>query len=88
MANLHQQHVSLPHSPLQGDEESRPAPELAKPIPIQVLHHAQAIVGLQHIHAKKATMDMGWVAFFYLICPREYYKAPDNKPSSLRMCIC
>ena len=52
-----------------------------KPLPIQVLHRAQAISSLS---AKaQATIDMAWIAYFYLLWPGEHCKAPENSPLML-----
>ena len=55
-----------------------PAPTRVKPLPIQVLHRAQAIV--QPSPLGRATIDMAWLAFFFLLRPGEYCAAPDNHP--------
>ena len=52
-----------------------PAPTRVKPLPIQVL---QAIV--QPSPLGRATIDMAWLAFFFLLRPGEYCAAPDNHP--------
>jgi hypothetical protein len=57
-----------------------PAPNRVKPIPIQVLHHAQALAVAAPCEACFATMDMGWIALFYLLRPGEYCLATDNSP--------
>ena len=55
-----------------------PAPTRVKPLPIQVLHRAQAIASPSPLG--QATIDMAWLAFFFLLHPGEYCAAPDNHP--------
>ena len=55
-----------------------PAPNHVKPLPIQVLHRAQAIALPRPLG--QATIDMAWLAFFFLLRPGEYCAAPDNHP--------
>ena len=55
-----------------------PAPTRVKPLPIQVLHRAQAIASPSPLG--QATIDMAWLAFFFLLRPGEYCAAPDNHP--------
>ena len=55
-----------------------PAPHCVKPLPIQVLHRAQAISGAST--QAQATIDIAWIAYFYLLCPGEHCKAPENAP--------
>ena len=58
-----------------------PTPHRVKPLPIQVLHRAQAISSSS---AKaQATIDMAWIAYFYLLRPGEHCKALENSPLML-----
>jgi hypothetical protein len=57
-----------------------PPPNRVKPCPIQVLHHAQAIVTAAPTVESSATMDMGWTGYFYLLRTGEHVKTSDNKP--------
>ena len=54
---------------------------LRKPLPIRVLHRAQAISGASA--QAQATIDMAWIAYFYLLRPGEHCKAPENAPLTL-----
>ena len=58
-----------------------PAPHHVKLLPIQVLHRAQAISGLSA--QAQATIDMAWIAYFYLLWPSKHCKAPENSPLTL-----
>ena len=58
-----------------------PTPHRVKPLPIQVLHRAQAISGPSA--QAQATIDISWIAYFYLQRPGEHCKAPENSPLTL-----
>ena len=61
-----------------------PAPVRVKPIPIQIIHRAQAWVTLAPTPTDQATIDMIWIAYFFLLRPGEYCLSSDNKPLTLR----
>ena len=61
-----------------------PAPVRVKPLPIQVIHRAQAWVTLAPTPADQATIDMIWLAYFFLLRPGEYCLSSDNQPLTLR----
>jgi hypothetical protein len=63
-----------------GMTNQDPPPNRVKPCPIQVLHHAQAIVTAAPTPESEATMDMGWTGYFYLLRTGEHVKTSDNKP--------
>ena len=55
-----------------------PAPTRVKPLPIQVLDWAQAIIPPSPLG--QATIDMASLAFFFLLRLSEYCAGPDNHP--------
>ena len=58
-----------------------PTPHRVKPLLIQVLHRAQAISSSS---AKdQVTIDMAWIAYFYLLRAGAHCKAPENAPLTL-----
>ena len=69
---------------LQAFRNQDPAPTRVKPLPIQVLHHAQRACSLTPDPRDSAAMDMLWIAYFFLLRPGEYVKARDNDPLRLR----
>ena len=71
-----------------GMSNADPAPVRVKPMPIQVLHHAQATVQLAPTDLLRCIMDMAWIAFFYLLRPGEYCKSPENTPLALKDVSC
>ena len=60
-----------------------PAPTRVKPLPIQVLDWAQAIILPSPLG--QTTIDMVSLAFFFLLRPGEYCAGPDNHPFTLPM---
>ena len=60
-----------------------PAPHRVKPLPIQIIHHAMALVLAAPTTKLTAAIEMIWIAFFFLLCPREYCHATDNHPLCL-----
>ena len=60
-----------------------PPSKRVKPLPIQLLHHAQALVDAAPDAEKQATMDMAWIGYYHLLRPGEYCKSRDNKPLRL-----
>ena len=60
-----------------------PAPTRVKPIPIQLLHHAQVTATASNDHSHLATIDMAWLAFFFLLRPGEYCHSAQSHPFRL-----
>ena len=71
-----------------GMSNADPAPVRVKPMPIQVLHHAQGAISLAPTVLLNCTIDMAWIAFFYLLRPGEYCKSQDNTPLCLKDVSC
>jgi integrase len=60
-----------------------PAAFRVKPMPIQVLHHAQSRCDpTNEIH--QLLMDAAYIGFFWLLRPGEYLRARNSKPICLR----
>lgn len=57
---------------------SDPAPERVKPLPIQILHHAQAVVDAAPSLLDTAALDLAWLGYFFLLRPGEHCHAKDN----------
>ena len=57
-----------------------PAPHRVKPLPIQIIHHANATFHATPTAKLTAAMEMIWIAFFFLLRPGEYCSASDNQP--------
>jgi hypothetical protein len=68
---------------LKGMKNRDPASFRVKPMPIQVLHHAQSLVDVQ-IEAEQFVLDAAYIGFFYMLRPGEYLAARNSKPISLR----
>lgn len=66
-----------------GYKNEDPAPKRVKPMPMQIMHHADRHAALADSF-QSATIDMGWIAIFYLLRPGEYCKSDDNKPLKFR----
>jgi hypothetical protein len=60
-----------------------PPPNRVKPVPLQLLHYAQAQVEENPTEARRATVDMAWLGLYYLLRPGEYCKTTDNTPVKL-----
>ena len=60
-----------------------PAPHRVKPLPIQIIHHATALILAAPTPKLTAAIDMIWIAFFFLLRPGEYCHANDNHPLCL-----
>jgi hypothetical protein len=60
-----------------------PAPERVKPMPMQILHHADRMHAPDDALAA-ASIDLAWIAVFYLLRPGEYCKSQQNKPLLFR----
>ena len=71
-----------------GMSNADPAPVRVKPMPIQVLHHAQGAVRIAPTKLTECIMDMAWIAFFYLLRPGEYCKSQENTPLCLKDVSC
>ena len=69
---------------LKAFKNNDPAPNRVKPIPIQVLHHAQQCINQVPDYIDQAIMELIWIAFFFLLRPGEYAKSRDNEPLRLR----
>ena len=81
MPNILQQYGSPLTNLYTSYKNADPALHRVKPLLIQVLHRAQAISSSS---AKaQATIDMAWIAYFYLLQPSEQCKAPENSPLTL-----
>lgn len=63
-----------------GMSNQDPAPNRVKPLPIQIVHHAHSLVTHSNDVLDHATIDMIWIALFFLLRPGEYCKANDNNP--------
>lgn len=63
-----------------GMENEDGPPDRVKPCPIQVLLHALAMVELNPTPESMATLDMGFIGFFYLLRTGEHVKTSDNQP--------
>lgn len=57
-----------------------PAPVRVKPIPLQVIQRAQQLLHTDSPEIDRATMDMTWLGFFYMLRPGEHCKSNDNNP--------
>lgn len=55
-----------------------PPPKRVKPLAMDILHHAQALASATPCELTRATIDMGWLAFFFLLRPGEYCKPTDS----------
>jgi hypothetical protein len=66
-----------------GFSNADPAPERVKPMPMQILHHADRIHAPDDALAT-ASIDLAWIAVFYLLRPGEYCKSDNNKPLLFR----
>jgi hypothetical protein len=60
-----------------------PAPKRCKPIPIQILRHAQAIASAANTPHCLAIIDLAWLAYFFLLRPGEYCCSSDSLPLRL-----
>ena len=60
-----------------------PAPHHVKPLPIQIIHHATALIHASPTPKLTASIDMIWIAFYFLLQPGEYCQATDNYPLCL-----
>ena len=61
-----------------------PAPVRVKPIPLQVIQQAQQLINENSTELDRATMDMTWLGFFYMLRPGEHCKSNDNSPLQLK----
>lgn len=68
-----------------GMKKADPPPERVKPMPIQVLHHAQGTLSFgTPSDLLRTIVDMAWIGFFFLLRPGEYCRTNENYP--LRVC--
>lgn len=67
-------------------EKVDPPPRRLRPIPIEIIHHAVNMVHCDpHASASRhATADLLCLAFFFLLRPGEYCKAPDASDHPFR----
>jgi hypothetical protein len=63
-----------------GMKNQDPAATRVKPVPIQLLFHAQALATEAPTDEAISTIDMSWIGFFYILRPGEHSKTTDNKP--------
>jgi hypothetical protein len=68
---------------LKGMKNIDPAAFRVKPMPIQVLHHAQSLIDPQN-EAQQILLDAAYIGFFYLLRPGEYLSARNGRPICLR----
>jgi hypothetical protein len=61
-----------------------PPPNRVKPIPIQVLHRATALLANTPNQALIAAVDLAWLAFFFLLRPGEYCHGSGTTPLCLK----
>jgi hypothetical protein len=66
-----------------GYHNEDPAPKRVKPLPMTILHHADATLKLNDNY-QACLMDMAWLAVFYLLGPGEYCKSTDNHPLTMQ----
>ena len=59
-----------------------PAPRRVKPMPLPILHHA-ADHQIRTDAVANGTIDMAWIAVFYLLRPGEYCKSQNNTPLTI-----
>ena len=62
-----------------------PPPRRVKPIPVSVLHLAYALAHAIDTPKARATADLIWIAFFFLLRPGEYAHPRDDS-SPFRLC--
>ena len=60
-----------------------PAPHHVKPLPIQIIHYATTLFHASPTPKLTASIDMIWIAFYFLLWPGEYCPATDNYPLCL-----
>ena len=60
-----------------------PAPHCIKPLPIQIIHHTTALVHASPTPKLTTSIDMIWIAFYFLLHLGEYCQATDNHPLCL-----
>jgi hypothetical protein len=68
---------------LKGMKNIDPAAFRVKPMPIQVLHHAQSLIDPQN-DAQQILLDAAYIGFFYLLRPGEYLTVRNGRPICLR----
>ena len=61
-----------------------PPPSRVKPLPVQVLHHAQSLVAYAPDEYTRAAVDLAWIGFFFLLRPGEHCSTGSNHPLTLR----
>mmetsp|Transcript_28708 Transcript_28708/g.83064 ORF Transcript_28708/g.83064 Transcript_28708/m.83064 type:complete len:342 (-) Transcript_28708:25-1050(-) len=61
-----------------------PPPTRVKPLPIQVLHHAQTLVTYAPNEFHRAAVDLAWIGFFFLLRPGEHCSTGTNHPLTLK----
>jgi len=61
-----------------------PPPSRVKPLPIQVLHHAQSLVAYAPDEYTRAAVDLAWIGFFFLLRPGEHCSTGSNRPLTLK----
>ena len=61
-----------------------PPPTRVKPLPVQVLHHAQSLVTYAPDEFTRAAVDLAWIGFFFLLRPGEHCSTGANQPLTLR----
>jgi len=61
-----------------------PPPARVKPLPIQVLHHAQSLVSYAPDEYTRAAVDLAWIGFFFLLRPGEHCSTGSNRPLTLK----
>ena len=68
----------------QGYSKQDPPPRRVKPIPLPLLHYVYRSADLADDPLCRATADMAYLGFFYLLRPGEYCLSPDSTP--FRIC--
>jgi hypothetical protein len=68
----------------QGYTKQDPPPRRVKPIPLPLLHNVYWSAVLAGDPLSRATADMAYLGFFYLLRPGEYCLSPDSTP--FRLC--
>jgi hypothetical protein len=68
----------------QGYTKQDPPPLRVKPIPLPLLHEVYCAAVLAGDPLSRATADMAYLGFFYLLRPGEYCLSPDSTP--FRIC--
>ena len=61
-----------------------PPPSRVKPLPIQVLHHAQSLVAYAPDEYTRAAVDLAWIGFFFLLRPGEHCSTGSSRPLTLK----